>query len=893
MQIILTRETKFKAIVELANDNGVVVRQRKVNRFSERDIKWLSKTAKWSVGEATDYINRVCEDENGKPYGAEIDTPEEVAKEQPNDNAFNIIVRELNQHKKTAVSYCEETVEDTLKAAFNFTVDGVEPLLEWYDVKKLCCLDIDYHNVEVKPTLDELQAQVSTIKPLPFCWHPSHGFGAKLYYVATPGFTAEELAAVAGLQWIQTDPRATFDLIKSTRHPSFARSRDNAPAPVKRFASDAERQHSEGLSSPLPHPQTDVDSEIILHPVTSGTEPGMGTDAATNGRLFYLYGSGDLSAVRRYLSAEFDFSEIEEWLNERGWKIGQTLPHSLCPIEPSDSYKDVVFVGDKGIYCHKCEAKKLGGSIPGFVSYGSLIGGADNRIAKMVKNFVHLEHAKIVLENIFQNVPQKILETVYRVMMKIVHTPDDPRIAMAMTSGKGFIRVRGAWVSTDGEVTIAKGLDQYVQSLPATLVPKEDGFGINIPARTAFLNSCSIDDYGYHDITFLRGCKIYGQHMPCRSTELVKVLTRREFKDTAPKYLLPNKRMDIEKAWGMLDEVFPGVDRKYIQLLICAKGAAEGRLVQCPFLLITGPSGAGKSTTVHIAAGICGDKADEPIFETKVDRFRQALMDSARSSGFVCVNEVFKMADRSRMSYTQALDPMLSLTEDSRSHVMYVGSVPFGRLPVFVLTDINIPKEVEADIQLARRFAFYRLSTRNYWNGTIVQHNIRPHEMRLISPDHNLACDTILSDVIDTYFSEHTTFEEIIKRIGLPTLETISEETDDKKGQLLRLFNEVKNAKAIAGSHAIRYSSAKGWKVIDRTEVNPLSELWGDLADGQLPQEWVRSRTVEAEDWGRVLGTGFPVVCDIRPYKGSIVYIRFRSVDSPKSPSWINGETVK
>jgi hypothetical protein len=59
----------------------------------------------------------------------------------------------------------------------------------------------------------------------------SHAGGCKLYYLAKPGFTATELASVAGIHWLQLDRRATFDLIKSTRHPAFERIRDNRPPP--------------------------------------------------------------------------------------------------------------------------------------------------------------------------------------------------------------------------------------------------------------------------------------------------------------------------------------------------------------------------------------------------------------------------------------------------------------------------------------------------------------------------------------------------------------------------------------------------------------------------------------------------------------------------------------
>jgi hypothetical protein len=307
------------------------------------------------------------------------------------------------------------------------------------------------------------------------------------------------------------------------------------------------------------------------------------------------------------------------------------------------------------------------------------------------------------------------------------------------------------------------------------------------------------------------------------------------------------------------------------------------------FLLVNGPSGAGKSTTVHIAAGICGDKADEPIWVKHIDRFRQSLMDSARDSGFVCINEIFKYAEASKTTYTQALDPMLSLTEDSRSHVLYVGSVPFGRLPVFVVTDVDTPPEVQADIQLARRFTFFQLSNRNYWEDNLVAKGIRPHEFRKISYEHNAAADSILSDIIDTFFRTPIPLNQMAKQLQSGVLSEYTEELDHKGEALKRLYAEDVKAPMLTGSHAQRYTAAYGWKKISRSEQTVLSELWGDVCDGEEPERWVRSRAVSAADWQKILKTDFPVLCEVRPYRTSIIYVRFRSNDSGKFPKWING----
>lgn len=876
LQLIPKSVTQYTC--EVYDNEGGLLQQRILNRYNERDTRWLSTVSQWPLVETNQNIQRLCENDEKSPECFDFEPPAELAEswnQKPNPaevetppEPFVLHMREITQLKRHGKTYRNEDPATTLSEAFaDVYAPWKEPIIEWVDLDRLCCLDVDYHNT-TPPDADTLASLVASVRPQPFAWHPSHGGGAKLYYVEHPGYTAVELASVAGMQWVEAQPQATFDLIKSTRHPFYFRSRDGKPPPC--YA------------------------------------------------INYVHGSGDVSSLRRLINSEVEDNDIEEWLAARGWNMGQTLPHSQCLIEPDDSHKECVFVGDRGIYCHKCAARGLGGRSPGLTTYGSLIRGADGRVKNMVNHFVHLEHARIVLQNIYPFIPQKVLDNIYRVMLKIVHG-DDPRVKMAMVAGRGFIRTRGQWASADGEVSITDGLVGYVRSLPVTLFAKKDEFGVNIPCFTSLINSGDVSEYGYPDVSFIRGCKIYGQFLPYPHGEVVKVITRREFHKTAPQYIPPARRMPVEHAWRLLEDEFPGINRTYLELLIAAKGASEGRLAQCPFLMITGVSSAGKSTTVHIAAGICGDKADEPIFYPDVMRFRGSLMDAARTSGFICVNEVFKMAERAKLSPTQALDPMLSLTEDSRSHVLYVGSVPFGRLPVFVLTDINCPAEIIQDFQLARRFTFYRLDSSIEWTNTLVERNIRPHEFRLISDQHTDAADSILSTIIDNHFQHPTPLAVIANRLGIhtagvdsikpvvptdptdptqPVDNTVEPESDyidpraDTKELLLRFYHAVVKAPPITGSDAVRYKAIYGWKKIDRAHNSDILDIWSELCDGPSGPQWCQSRTCAAEDWRKLLHTELPVVLDISPYQQRILYVRFRSTDSPRKPSWVNGQKL-
>ena len=860
----LHKGTTRLAIEIYDNDSGLLYQQL-ISRYSRKDVTWLSRLVKWSTVEVNQRLQQFCEGTDTEQIH-EIEIDQNVLADwtrtdaQPTEHPFTIEVRELTQLKQYARKVSGTDIGELLRQAFALP-DLREPLLEWDSRDKLCCLDVDYHYVD-PPTAEELESYASSVEPAPFAWHPSHGGGAKLYYISQPGYTALELAAVAGIHWLAYSPTATFDLVKSTRHPCFRRSMDNRKAPCE-----------------------SVDD------------------------IHYVYGSGDVSGLKRMLASEIDSDDVTEYLERNGWTYGQIIPHIYCPLNPVPYYKDTVFIGEKGIYCHHCQAKGIGGKNPGFVSYTTLIRGTDNRLRNMVKHFVHLEHAKIVLNNLYPSIPDNILDIVYRIMLKIIHSCDDPRVDMAMYAGRGFVRIKGQWVTNDGTTSLTDGLPRYLQSLPAVLHPAENGFSTDVPAFTALSNAGDIAEYGYYDVSFLRGCRIYGQKLQYPHFEVVKVVRRPEFENCPPTYLTESRRMPIEEAWKLLEQEFPGVSRTYITLLICTKGASEGRLAQCPFLLITGVSSAGKSTSVHIAAGICGDKADEPIFYPDVLRFRASLMDGAKTSGFLCVNEVFKMADRSKLSYTQALDPMLSLTEESRSHVLYVGSIPFGRLPVFVLTDIECPREILQDYQLARRFTFFRLDSGVDWTHTLVNRNIKPHEFRCISPEHALAADTILSDIIDTHFSTPTPLVEIAKKLGIahtpvpnnnePTPADSTGETGelqerlDLKEQLHKFYLAViRMTPSTLGQHEARYNSAHGWRVIDRNTDNEILNTWNDVADGQQAIEWTRSRICHAEDWGKLLRVKFPVVLDIKVYQSGkrYLYVRFRSTDSTRTPKWINGE---
>jgi hypothetical protein len=872
MALALTPQSDQRVKVEVYDDEEATIQlQRLVNRYSTNDQTWLATLTKKPLQEVIQYLNAAYDESlRGNPFIVDVEIASETieaAEKQPSapDNVepFTVTLRDKTAPRHLAQSYSDTLVADVLRSVFAVSV-GNELIIEWKDNRRLACLDIDYHEIEsnLRPSKDELTEILRKIKPQPLCWHPSHAGGAKLYYQSTPGFTAEEIASVAGLSWITQDARATFDMPNSSRHPCFPRASDGRPAPCK---SDK-----------------DVD---------------------------FLFGSVDTSQIKRLLNNELEMSDLQELLEEKGWKIGDMLPHSSCPISPDDRDRASVFVGDTGVYCHSCESRGLSnGSRPGFVSYASFVKKTDSRLGQMVKAFCHYEHAKIVVQNLYRRLNDKATELLYKTLLKVYHQADDPRIEMAMYAGKGIIRLRGIWAFADGGTTVAKQPELFVKSLPAVQVPKEDGkFSININRFVALCNNGDVSEHGYPDVTFIRGCHIYGHHLESKSEEIVKVVTRKEFDGVQPRYLPKHRRMDSVDYWNKIESSFPGINRNYLKLLIAAKGASEGRMSQCPFLLVTGVSSGAKSTTAQIAAGICGDKAEEPIFTPDALRFRQSLMDSAQASGIVVVNEIFKAAKDAKLKPLQALNPMLTITEDSRSHAMYIGSVPFGRLPLFVLTDIECPPEVLEDVQISRRFVFYNLPQKVYWESTFVDEGIRPHQFRKISPDAALAADSLLSDIIDDFFTAPTPLRVIADKLeaGVVDAEETTEEKERTKSNLYRFYKAVCHAPPLEkGSTDQQQYSSYGWKVIRRNSTsNPLLDLWNEFADGP-GDDWFSSRALKSVDWSQVIGLDFPIECKYNAVRGgSKIFIRFQATkkrndvcpghysgNAGKLPYWVNGE---
>jgi hypothetical protein len=722
-----------------------------------------------------------------------------------------------------------------------FAVDdfgGADPIIEWQGRDRLCCLDIDYHSVpfDARPAAHWLEMKAAAMQPRPFAFHTSHGRGTKLFYTELPGFTARELAAVAAVGWLTADVRATADFVRQTRHPRYASS----------------------------------------------------THSSTAGPVHTQTPDNDLVPIGRWLQRSVDPFAVEDWLSARGWQRGQKLPHTECLIDPCESHGEPVYVGDDGIFCHRCAAAGRSlGRTPGYTPWSGVVGGFPPRAACMLANATHWAHARLILRN-ETRMNEATLREAYSAALKLTHGPDSPQVA-AMQAGADVIRMPGRWVSPDGATTYTNSINGMISSLPATWLP---GTREVLPdRRDLFMQAADLSHYGYPAVTPVHGATVYGQFLPYPDDRVSFAVPASWCRDPrfAPRYRPKAERMKLDDATALVESVLPGIHWPYVRLLIALKGLAEGMVVQAPFAIVTGPSGAGKSNTVQFAASVCGDVCSDTKFVADGVRLIQAVAEGLDKGSFVVFDEVFKEADRAKLKPRAAVDPILNMTPGCLAHRMYIGPRPLGRLPALVLTDINIPSVVQSDVQLARRLVWVNLPHRVDWDKSVAGAGFGSiGRFRLWSPEAAAACDAVLSDTIDRFFRHPMTTREIATELGFGSLEDAGGVADVRE-QLKKFFGEVCDAPDLTGAELQRFPGG-GWKCIDRGDTSAMRDVWDEIADGVQGEEWGRSRIAEAEDWSRLLGVTQAVQFERGTWRGK-TFVRFR-VGGSKVPLWVSAKGV-
>ena len=729
----------------------------------------------------------------------------------------------------------------------------VDLLLSWSDRTVGCCLDIDYHGDRGPPDRSWLESIVfSRLSPRPLVWHFSRSGGLHLFYVGHDGFSADELAAAAGLRFKTIDPTAGIELKTQVRGPG-----------------------SETL-----HWSTEQDTSGLIN-------QWIGVQTA-------------------------DEKDIQDYCETEGIEFGRRYTHDRCPIHPTTDAgdkRDPVIVSEDGIFCFLCEGKgrSLGSRRSGYAPWAAILGSpSSGEIGRMVQNQTHWGHAKWVLKERLK-IEETLAKLAYSAALKAWHKGRKSELLLPgafMRDTDLMARVNDKWVNPNNG-HVYKDHNGLLGALPVAQYISAKGDIKSSPARVQLLNQTdpeAMEAFGYSNIHIIHGFKLTDRYLDGVAANTViavpSVELQRAGSRFVPEYMEKAKwPMSLEEAWGTVEAIFPRLDRKLITLLICAAGCAqETRLGMTPFIFVAGVSGSAKSTHPQIAAAILGTRAVEPVFTPDNERFRQSIREGLGSGPILIINEVFKDAARSRgkLSPIQALEPILTLTEESLSHELYRGPTKIGRPFVIVFTDVLMPPTVFEDIQIARRLRYHRvIGKKEEWTESIAKVGLTNiNNLRLLNQTVATACNVILSDIIDTYFSLPMTFDEMADKIGISTLEK-STEFDNPIPLMRQFFKMICEAPALSEQHRKKYRG-EGYKRIGKDnngDTNPdLRDLYTSFADGIAGVDWVTSRRLTAMDWSKVLGVSEPVEFVLKTDNSS-VYVRF-IVGASNRPRLINQQIV-
>jgi hypothetical protein len=588
-----------------------------------------------------------------------------------------------------------------------------------------------------------------------------------------------------------------------------------------------------------------------------------------------------------------EFTSAGTWLEDKGYKVGQRLAHTDCPVTPSPrSMKNPgppVVLRDHYVHCYICESDgiRMGSKNPGRFPYSVLSGDTrPTQLSLIVDNLTHYGHAKHSVYVI--GIEEPIAKNLYSGLLKCKHGVDDPRIPAVFTAGEpvGLVRQSGYWTDENG-VSLKLGKDSPVlKSLPTAQTIDRRGVPSLCPTNLEWLtHPIDLTRLGYLPVVPLYGIQI----TQFQSTDIRKTYRVRQGVNP-PKYLPQEKRLPELEAWNEIESIFPRINRTAIEALIVGRGCSEARVGLPPMLFFTGNTGVGKTSLTMVAAAICGDSSTPVFLNRERDRFNNAFLAAKSKSGFVFFDEFFKFAKQASLSDVEAMESLtLGMQTNAQAYVIYIGTVPMGDLPFMIWGDTTIPDEVAKHEQVGRRVHHMHLVETLEWEGPLADFgiyeytNLRSHgSVRL-----RLALDSILSWVMDRWFTgPPTDFAVVMKELGVKRI--LDGELIQAKNELLKEFYAaVCKAPAMKDVSDIKRFSGPGWKVIRSDAGNdPLFTLFELLqTEEERAARGGKCRALFETPLRKALGKKHEILFEMRTH-GRKYAMRFISTDKKQT----NGE---
>lgn len=703
---------------------------------------------------------------------------------------------------------------DSFAAALTAAPPGGEHLITWRGLSHCAAVDLDD-----AADAATLRVEVLRTQPVPaFYWITRSGRGLRMIFLSGMNYTAEELAACAGVQLLLAFPNAGLEIKHDTRTP-----------------------------------------------------PGEWTQCEP---------TFDCESLKRLTGGVIHETQASEWLEAKGLVPGQRYPHTQCPVNPYLAAEanpgDALIVHEHYIRCFICgrDGVRFGSADPGYFPIAALSGDRiTTPLKRCVRGMTHWHHARHVMASECPRLPEPVAKAAYRALLRMSR-PEDVRVDRCFTAPP-VVRMRGYWATTMGESIRADKYSAILARLPCA--QREDGSAD--AERIEWLSQATdLTPEGYPPLTSVAGYRLTA-NQPQPTGRVFAVfqtpdLRSDEMASRRPRYIKPETRMDIDAAWELLEEAYPRVDRKLVELLIVMKGCTEIRAGLPPMLFIYGPTGAGKTATPMLAAGICGDHVHKVPYTRDNERQFAAIREARSRGSFLVFDEFLKGAQRARHDPEQAMEFSLELDEDAVTHKLYTGPVPVGDLPGFIWCDTVIPDAVAQHEQIGRRLHYAQLPETLRWESSLAACGIaKPDKLRL-SPDPRFAdaANVILSAVQDRWFvGEPVDFAVVAETLGFAKLQD-----SDRAGERLALVRELfrlacDELPAVPTELGKRLPVGSTWRYINLDSDTPAAIIWGQLADRTNP---AACRAIDEMDLKDKLGLACPAKCERRAHERKVA-IRF------------------
>ena len=691
-------------------------------------------------------------------------------------------VRAIEDKDSEAISVTSDSVRGLL-AKLSTHKASVESVFKFGPVRSIAALDVDYHHT-TPPTRPECLRLCAMLQPRPVAIWVTHGNGIRAVYEATATHDAEEVAACAAIFMKQLDPRCKAEILDTSRHPLSVRTKNG----------------TEQRCSPVNYAEQDIDG-------LRGLWTGESTGTATA-------------------------DQIDEWLTERGMTFGRH-DHDKCPFDNSEMQTGAppVLVTPDGIKCFKCAGQ--GHPTNGYITWDRLLTGRTTpRIVDCAKNWIHWEHAKLVMLEDYgsMGLGERILRKAYSSLLKLLHDHDDPRLK---TVFRPFGLVRSAQNTWLDPLTLN-------QILPA---PKQGRFQRHPACTSAWLDEdgawqkladqCEIDKFcvvqklpNWPGVKAVRGFRIWGKHREYANRDEVRALAEPRFK---PRYLSESQRAPSAEIDRELRRCFPLINVDYLRLLIVARGHAEYGKGRPPIIVATGPTGCGKTQTLELAAHIIGETVAELPKDAK---FEIGMGQSFLKGGFVLCDEYAKNPQWTPAKRSSEFDKFLPINERFSYRELYVGVISVPVNSAIVIANNAYGAEVTEHKQFGRRAVHVALNRSvpadKDWTLTCGTGSIS--EWRSNERNAYIA-DSLLSELIDMFFapgvaSSYATFEQDASVLGF---ETYAASRNDHGVQ----SNDVDIREFFRLVCAHKFESKRDrQKIIDLSQMDlDIVVAWGNICD--------------------------------------------------------------